>query len=285
MNASIIFTTIIFSLMIRLSYTSISRSNAEIQCIQVNTYWDSILSTDNNIKDPTSCHKISDSCCYIHIKYRYNDITPFENSYCFTMTGKKDSWIDKFTNLYKDELMWYANFTYNNFEIYESIGNNLNYAFYANYTCIETHPYEDYSTYNITQCALFNDDYTCLIKNDENNFQNFVEDLYRIVTKDKCGGYQFEDGCVNYNNEGLNTFKMNGLVENLKIALDVDNNEEEEILDSDMGGNKNFKWNLPCKPVPLVTVSIECPAGYSISTYFKINYFILYFVLIFLIYV
>jgi hypothetical protein len=288
---SLLITILILFAMIKLSKPSKKRSDSDIQCISQNTYWESIISKEDFIKDPTTCHNISDDCCYINIKYTYN-IIPFEKSYCFTMSGNVDSWIKKFTNLFRDELMWYANKTYHNFEEYKLIGNNLDYVYYANYYCMTPHPIEDYSTYDISRCALFNDDRTCAIFNDVENFDAFVENLYRNITLGMCSGIDRNGYCINYakpDYKSENSSELIPLLETLKSSLKF---EEEEVtsenqvaenVDNNNDALTESKWDKPCEPIPLVTVTVKCPDAYSISSYFKLNYFMLYVALIFLI--
>jgi len=288
-NYSTFFTILILFATTKLIQTAQKRSDSDIQCITQNTYWDSIISKEDFIKDPSVCHNISYDCCYISIKYTYG-IVPIDKSYCFTMAGKVESWIKKFTNLFTDELMWYANNTYNNFEVYKSIGNNLDYIYYANYTCTTPHPIEDYSNYDLMRCALLNADGSCKIFNDADNFDAFVENLYKNITISKCDKLDEDGNCINYANPDYkyeNSSDLIPLLENLKISLKFDeedtNNLNSKLYNTENKSQTDSKWEKSCEPIPLVTVTVKCPDGYSNSIYFKFNYYVFYLVLIFLI--
>lgn len=253
--------------------------DSEVQCILQNTYWDSIISKEDFIKDPSQCHNVSSNCCYMNLNYTYNAI-PFNFSYCFTMKGRVEDIVRKFLYLLQDDLRWYANSTYNNFQIFKSVGNNLEYVYYSNYTCTTPDPYKLYNSYDITFCALFNADGSCAIVNDDENFNQFVLNMYQNATSSQCG-FTAEDGtCLGIGNLNLLNSTSSSLVpllENLKIALNVDG-----------GGypiSNGTKLITGCQPIPIVNVKVICPDTYTVSSYFKVCNYLLYLVLLFLIYI
>jgi hypothetical protein len=237
-----------------------SRSDRDVQCIKENSYWESIVDFKNSIPDPNRCLKISDDCCHIRIEYQYGPI-PFDNSYCFSMTGKPSDWIKKFSNFYKDELMWYANYTYDNYEKYTEIGNNLNYVYYENYSCYETPEFKEYSTYNISKCALFNQtDGGCLVTNDEDNFSNFVENIYKNLTSCKDGS----DVCRGYLDPNTaNNTSLLPLFDVLKKSLIKNTTDGDIVQESHINDKSHIPfYSKPCQPLPLVSITLKCPDAY-----------------------
>ena len=262
-----------------LTLKTLCRTDTEIQCILQNTYWDSTISKGDFIKDPSQCHNVSSNCCYMNLNYTYNTV-PFNFSYCFTLTGNVEDIVRKFLFLLQDDLRWYADYTYNNFQIFQSVGNNLNYVYYSNYNCTTPDPYQQYNSYDITFCALFNADGSCAIVNDDQNFNQFVLNMYQNVTVGQCG-FTTQDGtCLGIGNLNLLNSTSSALVpllENLKIALNVDG-----------GGIPISNVTQPpmnCQPIPIVNVNVICPDTYGVSSYFKVCNYLLYLVLLFLIYI
>jgi hypothetical protein len=257
-----IFITMIFDL----AQAKIDRSGAEKQCIQANTYWDTILTPKDVLgKNSSICTSISDDCCYMNIQYQYGPV-PFDNSYCFTMTGNFSSWKNKFSNLFTDDLMWYANYQYESYEDYTIIGNNLHYKLYENYTCWEQHPVSDFSWYNTSICALFNSDGSCAILNDDSKFSGFVTNMYQNISVDYCHNYKDDGSCLNYDDPVIsNNTALNPLMDRLITSLTPNSTKSASLQNS----TQNSFWKLPCKPIPKIIVDIVCSPNYSSSNYLK----------------
>jgi hypothetical protein len=229
------------------------------QCVQAGMNWKSIYETanPNNLTDPYTCTQISQSCCFISIKYSFNS-RPVEETHCFPLTGQPSSWINKIKNIIKDDMMYYANFTNDFSQTIKSIGGNLVYNFYKNYTCMELHPLKDYSDYHIRTCAAFDANGLCLFENDEEYFEKYAKVLYENVTSDYCFNYDDNGNCIYYK-DNSQPEKLLPLLEILKHDLI----QEEQLLDEIDKRNKTvYNWPQPCKPIPEVNVNIICPQEY-----------------------
>jgi hypothetical protein len=249
------------------------------------------------------------------MNYTYNELA-VEKSYCFTISGKIESWMNKFTNLFKDEMMWFAKFLDANYNQYQKIGNILEYNYSENFTCIDIRPGQEFSSYNISQCAFFNDDGTCKYVNDDNYFEDFVETLYNNISAKTCINELPDGTCYNYetdpksNNTALlpliDVLKkelsiMDGVVsgnKNVEINLNqVENSlsssnspsnsststsittnstEIQPGINTPTNNNRKYNWPGPCKPIPQVTIKITCPSGYTSATYLSLCKFLFF---------
>jgi len=249
-----------------------TRSENELNCIRANSNWRNLYSKEDLIKDPSTCTSISDSCCHISIKYNYHGLFSMEKSYCYAGTGKVEDWVKKFTNLYQDEIRYYASKFNASLDDYTKIGNNLDYEYYSNYTCKETAKEDEYSDYEIRNCAYFNSDGTCGIKNDEKYFDKFLEILYVNITADICNNKDLQTGkCIEYSTDpNSNPNALTPLMNLIKSTI------EQVILEEKKNEQKETKtWPGPCTPIPKVYVQVTCPNNYIASNFLFINKFLI----------
>jgi len=208
---------------------------------------------------------------------------PFESSYCFPLTGNIENLINKLRSDHEDELMSSANFTNDNIDLYQSIGNNLVYSYYENYTCTELHSISDYNIYPVLNCASFSSDGTCLIQNDENYFNKYVEVLYQNITSNYCSNYDSNGQCID-NKSNSNPSALNPLLSVLKKSLSIDNLQNSTLDNSTQTkvNNKIYNWPGPCKPIPKVVIEITCPKDYSVSDYLTCKFLFITLILFFI---
>jgi hypothetical protein len=262
------------------------RSVNQKSCILANSNWDSIYSRSNMIPDPSTCTTIADDCCHFYLSYKYNYI-PVEKSYCFTMTGKPEAWLKKFNNLYQDEQIWLSSFFNNNYELFHNVGNSLEYIYHQNYTCLETFPATAFSTYNFTNCAVFNTDGSCKIQNDYNNFQNFITDLYQNVSTKACTGYDELGKCKEFQSDPKsNNTALFPLLEILKKDYfhSLENGDGNLSTNNDTSNEIN-KWPGPCRNISSVKIKITCSPAYTqgnfiIFSLYKIIFFFIFVLLL-----
>ena len=161
-----------------------------------------------------------------------------------------------------------------------SIGNNLDYVFYENYTCYERAHDIDYHYYSVDNCAFSNPDGTCKIVNDYTYKDNYMQLLYNNITKNFCNNKDELGNCVyyqqspNYNETGLSP-----LLEYLKASLDLYDNSTDKYqkpLDDPIIEKKNntelsTKFYAKCKPIIPAKVKIVCPSSYVDGYFFGVE--------------
>lgn len=276
-NLFLFIITMIFSIdLIKCSDSKVKEKSK--QCLQAGLFWSSIyeVKNPNNVTDSYVCTQISKSCCYINIKYSYNSRNMDQNL-CFPLTGQPSSWIRLLKNQLKDELMYYANSTNDNWQVYKSIGGNLVYTYYQNYTCTDLHPIEDYSSYEIINCAAFNSDGSCRFQKDIRYFENFAKVLYENVTSDYCFNFDEKGNCINYKDKAQPK-ELNNLLEILKHDFNIDKNIQK--VDDKFNNKTIYNLPRPCKPIPEVKVEITCPPEYTSGNFITLSF--LYIILIFI---
>ena len=254
----------------------------EENCIYANSNWDSLYSKTDLIPDTNTCTQISNSCCHMYIKELYNPIEIIK-SYCFTLTGLISDIVTKFQNDFTDELMWYSQFSHDNNYLYYAIGSNLNYTYYENYTCTELHPPKDYMSYNIKNCAYFNDDGTCAVQKDQGYFDNFVSLLYNQTVANVCNKLDSNGKCLEYTNDpDSKATALQPLLEIMKLDFDLDHLKVKNITDNVIKVNTHKQWKGPCMPIPKVIVRVTCPPTYVGSNFISLNkiWFFIVFILL-----
>lgn len=241
------------------------RSSNQKSCILANSNWDSIYSRNNMILDPYTCNSISDDCCHFYMNYTFNYF-PIEKSYCFIMTGKPESWMRKFKNIYQDEQMWYSNNFDDKYNTYQNIGNSLEYIYYENYTCLETYPDTDFSSYNYTNCAIFNSDGSCKIVNDYLNFHIFMKNLYKETSSQACTAYDELGKCKDFQTDPKsNNTALSPLLEILKKDYfhSLDNTNINDTIPNNSLQESYNKWPSPCRNISSIKIKITCSPAYS----------------------
>ncbi len=234
------------------------------ECLQASFNWKSLFETHNpsNLTDPYICNQISRSCCYISIKYSFNTV-PIEQTYCFPLTGNSPDWIRMLKNQYSDELMYYANMTNDFYYLYKSIGGNLVFSYYQNYSCMDLHPLNDYSNYAFLNCAAFDQNGTCRVQKDEDYFNQFTQMLYQNVSDSYCNNYDVNGNCIDYKKDPTSDpTALQPLLDVLKqdLAVEEDIQQNQKLLNQNKTG---YNWPTPCKPIPQVKIEIICPPEYT----------------------
>jgi hypothetical protein len=269
---------IIFILFFLSNIMTKKTSTDDNSCFAINSNWESMFDKKIVISDPSTCTSLDSRCCHLYVKQLYNNLQ-LENGYCFLNTDPIENVIRKFTNDFTDELYWYANFTNDNQNFFVSIGSSLNYTYYENFTCSEYHQLEDYSTYNITNCAKFKVDGTCEILNDYEGFKNFVANLYSQTVLGECTSYDSNGNCMDYIDSNTNNTALQPLLDILTKDYNLDSKKNETNTDNTSIGR--FNWPGPCKPIPKVIVRVTCPPDYKSAQFLNFN--IVLFLLIYLI--
>ena len=220
------------------------------------------------------CLNASSNCCYAYIKYKIGS-TMMENSYCSIVQGDIDTFARTLRTKYSDELKWYAEDTYNNYERFSEIGNNLNYKYYANYTCYIPPKIEEYSTYNDSICAKFDYNNKCEALNDYDNFDNFIKLLYDEVVFSKCNNYNYNEECISpFDSKYSNDQSLQPLLDVLIKSLNINNDTYIEDVTEEKKG-----WPIECQPIPDISIQIKCNENYSESQYITLNtYFLILFI-------
>ena len=77
---------------------------------------------------PNQCNTIDTNCCYMSFKYEMSRVQ-FNNSYCFSLKKRSEQTnttyaIAALSKNILQELVWFANWTINSFNIYDIIGQN-----------------------------------------------------------------------------------------------------------------------------------------------------------------
>jgi len=267
----------IFLIMIK---STLQNNFTDKDCVlENNKYFDFHKPYSKLIDNPIQCIEKSSSCCYIEISYDYAG-HPIDNTFCVLLGGDINSRIQQITGILTDQIRYYAEFIYNNYQTLTSIGNNLNYEYYENYTCYDRSNEMDYYTYSEDNCAITNPDNTCKVLNDFKYIENYAKLLYINITKDYCNNRDEFGNCILYDqNPNFNNTGLTPLLDYLISALDIDeisNDEDKKInIDPDpIEKNKNnsilsTKFYKKCKPIVPAKVKIICPGTY-ISGYFNV---------------
>jgi len=268
---------------------TLQRNFTDDDCIyENNKNFDFYKPLSKLIDTSTKCTEKSNSCCYIEISYDYAGHL-IDNSFCVLLGGDINSRIQQIIGVLTDQIRYYSNFIYNNWETITSIGDNLDYKYYENYTCYEQPQKIDYYSYAQDNCAYTNSDNTCKNVNDKTYSDNFSNVLYKNITKDFCNNRDELGNCVfyqqspNYNESGLTP-----LLEYLKSSLDLDENSNDPFIEpaaDPIEEKKNAdeyskKFYKNCKKIIPAKVKIICPSAYMNGFFFMFgnqNFFLILF--------
>jgi hypothetical protein len=254
-----------------------STVDEEVNCIALNQQGFNPFGSNDYTIQPTDCTSLISSCCYARIKLNYGSI-PIDNSYCFILTKNKDTFFKRVINKYTDELKWYAQQTLGMYEQYQTIGNNLNYTFYTNYTCHEQPNPKDFSSYADTHCALYDQKGVCTISNNEEYFDTFVKAVYTSATAKVCNTLDNSGNCIDpYNPSYQNNNALMPLLELMKSSLSIDSN----VTNTTQSINKN-KWPNACVPIPAVDIQLMCPDTFVSGKYISASLLLILLSIIFI---
>lgn len=242
-------------------------------CINENTNnLDFLNPRSKLIKDPNQCITKGSQCCYVEVNYEYG-WTEISNNYCALLTGNIEQRIQQISGTLTDQSRYYADFTYNNFQELTSIGNNLDYIYYKDFTC-QTPPDErEYYSYANDNCALQNEDGTCRIVNDKIYANEYTKVLYNNYTASYCTKKDPKGKCLGVEQDkNFNPSGMNPLMDLLEASLISEdgktpeeiNRENQQKQENEMINYNEYSQNFyaKCTKVQPAKVRIICPESY-----------------------
>ena len=95
------------------------RATEDLKCIKMNV-WQSLSSSTKTISSPSSCTSISKNCCYINF-----DVS---SQYCFSLSGNLNDFKEYIKNLYQDDILYFANYTYRHKAQMKYLGSQFDYT-------------------------------------------------------------------------------------------------------------------------------------------------------------
>jgi hypothetical protein len=166
--------------------------------------------------------------------------------------------------MYQDEIRYYANQTYLNYQKFSMIGQNLNYTYYSNYNCYNPPKVEDYSGYTDSICAKFNSNGQCVLTNDINKFNLFVDNLYQHLSSIDCD--DIDSVCRNpFDPSTQNNDKLTPLVDALVYALGVGN-----VTQNNIDVQVSSGWPKECEDLPIANVRVVCDDNFVSGSFLKV---------------
>ena len=280
------FYTIIFLLFYYIHCTKISES---LQCLNVNKY-DDLQHGIKVIGDKQKCFDVSKQCCFINITYYYGDFL-LKHEFCNYLNVNITEFQQFLYNMYNDEQMFYANFTAHNYDMYRTIGRNLEENVTTRFNCfIGPKTCKNYSTYVVNNCQEFVDGVCTGVKNDT-QFKEFVSKFHANYTEAYCGKKEEGNKCIKYDGSRANDKMVKPLLDELADHLQADNDEyvindnesnvdinpdeedesdgEDKYLEAWKDDNGTIIKN--CSEMPKVKVTVECPDGYEYQEFINIK--------------
>lgn len=271
LNYFLIYTIIV----VNLFNFACSQAPTDADCIYQNTKnFDFYNPKSRLIDSPEQCTNLTSSCCYLEASYDFAG-HQIENSFCVLLGGDINFRTQQIIGILTDHIRYHSKFIYENYGALTSIGNNLDYMYYSNYTCYERAQNIDYYHYVTDNCAFSNPDNTCSNVNDYSYSDKYKQLLYENITSNYCNNRDENNNCIYYQqNPNNNNSALSSLMEYLKVSLDVD-----DVLPDDDDKNDPFikKFNTTtfasnfysnCKPIVPAKVRIVCPSSY-VSGYFN----------------
>ena len=269
-----------------------------IRCLQVNQF-NNLKTGEKIIGDKQKCFEVSDNCCFINLTFYYGDYL-LKHEYC-NFLNVNISEFEKFLyDMYNDDEMYYANFTAHNYDMYETIGRNLETPLTQSLNCfIGPQSYEEYSTYVVKNCKEFVDG-VCTGKKNNTQFNEFMTGFHKNYSQAYCNKKEEGKKCVKYNGTRANDKMVKPLLDELAAYLQADNdtyivfynntNVDIDTEQDEEDGSSTYldKWMKDekliknCVERPKVYVSVECPPNYVFQEfliYDKILLFILVLIL------
>lgn len=232
-----------------------------------------------NIENPNQCTEKSPTCCYVEINYDYAGHL-INNNFCVLLGGDVNLKIQELQGILTDQIRYYSNFIYNNYESITSIGNNLDFVFHENYTCYEREQDIDFYYYIQDNCAVTNSDGTCKIVNDLTYKDNYMKLLYEDITNNFCNNKDPLGNCINYKDSpDFNETGLTPLLEYLKASLDLYENstdaykvpEIDPVMEKKNNTELSKKFYQKCNPIVPAKVKIICPSSYVDGYFFNLN--------------
>ena len=300
-----IFKILLFTILLT-GIISLKKDTHVADCLKQNVFQNPSNST-KTIESMDVCHKISKSCCYINLSYAYNYID-IVAQYCIDLTVNISAMQIFLSNLYNDDLIYFTNATAHMYDDYVKFGRNYASRLIYNLSCYASpNSSRFYSDYALTNCAVFDDEGSCIVLNDNTYFKNFLVAYHSYFSGNYCSKKSKDKKCIYPYGKRGNPLMARPLLTELVSYLKADS-DEEAVTDDD--GNIQFDaeeeedsvsstkyisyWEYTdnqgniikadCKPFHNITFTIQCPSGYNIGFYLGfcfIKFFILFIFVIF----
>ena len=265
------------------------RSSSDLKCIKANT-WQNLISSTKVIASPTTCTKVADNCCWINMTYNYINFD-VSSQYCFSLSGPIEEFKTYIENLYQDDLLYFANYTYRNKYDMRYLGRQLDYNYTENNTCWKAPSKQNYSTYLYNNCGQFKNG-ACLEEKDTNYFGNFTQSFYRYSSSDYCNKKSGDDKCIMYNGTRSNNAMVRPLLKDLIDYLHIDDpdyvfNSTDDVIEFNPDQEETIRERWPanfCVDIPKVSFDIVCPTKYKSGNYVQISLYIILLLISILVY-
>ena len=294
-----IFKILLFS--ITLSEIFSKKDTHITDCLSKNIFQDPSNSV-KTIESPDVCHQISSSCCYINLSYAYNYID-IVAQYCIDLTVNITAMEIFLSNLYNDDLIYFTNGTAHMFDDYVKFGRNYASRLIYNLSCyMSPNSSRYYSDYALTNCAVFDDEGSCIVLNDNTYFKNFLVAYHTYFSHNYCSKKSSDKKCIYPHGKRGNPLMARPLLTELVSYLKADS-DEEAVTDDD--GNIQFdaeeeedsvsstkyitSWKYPngitepCKDFHNISFTIQCPSGYNYGFYLRFCFIKVFILFIFVI--
>lgn len=256
------------------------RPSNDLKCIKANT-WQDLISSTKTIKSSSTCTKISDNCCWINMTYSYINFD-VSSQYCFSLSGSIEEFKTYIENLYQDDLLYFANYTYRNKYDYRYRGRQLDYNYTKDYKCWKAPSKTNYSTYLYNNCGKFENG-ACLFEKDTKYFTSFTQSFFRSYSQDYCNKKSKDDKCIMYNGTRSNNAMVRPLLKDLIDYLHIDDPDykfeaSDDVVEFNPDEEETIRERWPnntCTDIPKVSFDIVCPTKYQSGHYIHISLYII----------
>lgn len=256
------------------------------QCAAQNRFFPKL--GEARVADPTVCTSVDSQCCFINLTHRYGD-HQINSYFCGALTKKQEEFLTHFTNLYNDDLLNYANFTGNNYDLFKKYGRNLNQSTRDMFNCYYgPSSFQEYSTYRDRNCAKFKDG-ECLYVKNRTSFREFVRDYQVNYSALYCPKKDVDGKCISYRGTRANDKMVRPLfmdlinylqadedaynIVNTFTNIDIYTEEDEDDSNTDTvikaWYDSNGKVIKNCTERPAINFSIICPESFKGSRFLK----------------
>ena len=293
-----IFKILLFTILLT-GIISLKKDTHVADCLKQNVFQNPSNST-KTIESMDVCHKISKSCCYINLSYAYNYID-IVAQYCIDLTVNISAMQIFLSNLYNDDLIYFTNATAHMYDDYVKFGRNYASRLIYNLSCYASpNSSRFYSDYALTNCAVFDDEGSCIVLNDNTYFKNFLISYHSYFSGNYCSKKSKDKKCIYPSGARGNPLMARPLLTELVSYLKADTDEEaitdddgniqfdaEEEEDSATSSKYISSWtypngdNVPCKAFHNISFKIECPSGYNYDFYLKFSFIKVFLLFIF----
>ena len=293
-----IFKILLFTILLT-GIISLKKDTHVADCLKQNVFQNPSNST-KTIESMDVCHKISKSCCYINLSYAYNYID-IVAQYCIDLTVNISAMQIFLSNLYNDDLIYFTNATAHMYDDYVKFGRNYASRLIYNLSCYASpNSSKFYSDYALTNCAVFDDEGSCIVLNDNTYFKNFLVAYHSYFSGNYCSKKSKDKKCIYPYGKRGNPLMARPLLTELVSYLKADTDEEavtdddgniqfdaEEEEDSATSSKYISSWTYPngdnvrCKAFHNISFKIECPSGYNYDFYLKFSFIKVFLLFIF----